>query len=165
MFHILSCWTCLQTLQCRAILQDIQPCIYMPGRINKLSNWIDSLTFDNQDGRGGQALHVCVNNTHVLPSMVQLDVANHQVARYALQETLLEKLRPSESSSLSFWLWEDLHSRIVSRPLICASLQTPTTDMADVLCTNNAVGCPSGAPWLTSPQTLHKHLPAIHRTH
>lgn len=36
--------------------------------------------------------------------------------------------------------------------VVVASLQTPATDTADVLCTNNAVGCPSGAPrWPANP--------------
>lgn len=47
--------------------------------------WSSSLTFDNQDGRGGQALHVGVNKAHVFPAVVQLDVANHQISRNALE--------------------------------------------------------------------------------
>lgn len=140
---------------------------------SKLLKSIGSLTFDNQDGRGGQALHISVNNADIFPSMVQLDVANHQIPWYTLEwNMIVEKIKLSKSccviSSLRFWLWDvwniynALHNHIVCRPLIFASLQTPTTDMADVLCTNNAIGCPSGTTQPTSPC---KQLPAIQRTH
>lgn len=63
----------------------------------KASSWTASLTFDNQYGRGGQALHISVNNTDVLPSMVQLDVANHQIPWYTLEDILLlRKIRLSK---------------------------------------------------------------------
>lgn len=45
-----------------------------------------SLTFDDQNGRGGQAFHISVNNTDIFPTVVQLDVTNHQIPWYALKE-------------------------------------------------------------------------------
>lgn len=128
--------------------------------------WKQALTFDNQDGRSGQALHISVNDADIFPSMVQLDVTNHQISWYTLEGNLIvEKMRLSKRccviSSLSFWLWDvwniynALLNQIVSRPLIFASLQTPTTDMADVLCTNNAIGCPSGTTNPTNSYQLY----------
>ncbi len=48
-----------------------------------------SLTFNNQDGRGGQAVHISVNNADIFPSMVQLDVPNHQIPRYTLKWSMI----------------------------------------------------------------------------
>lgn len=57
----------------------------------KTSSWnhFDTLTFDNQDGRGGQALDIGVNNADVFPSVVQLDVTNHQIPRYSLEGNVI----------------------------------------------------------------------------
>jgi len=51
-----------------------------------IANPFGSLTFDNQDGWGGQALHIRVNDADVFPPVVQLDIPNHQIPRNTLED-------------------------------------------------------------------------------
>lgn len=97
---------------------------------------------------------------------------------------VLDKIRLSKLCRVYFitWNWRRVNINALQKPhrlqatgfffvVVVASLQTPATDTADVLSTNNAVGCPSGAPRrqanpnaATHPAAPRKQQTATRRT-
>lgn len=81
--------------------------IYRYITAHSYNQWL--VTFDNQDGRGGQVLHISVNQTDVLATVVQLNVTNHQIPWYSLEERIRSLKRSLSKrrrfiSSFSLWL-------------------------------------------------------------
>lgn len=90
----LSPWIPVQMLQWHMCLQWICWCINALAYKSKLLKSSCSLTFHNKDSWGGQALYISVNNADIFPSMVQLDVANHQIPWYTLEGNMfIEKIK------------------------------------------------------------------------
>lgn len=126
-----------------------------------------SHTFYHQDGRGGQALYICVNKAHVFASMAQLDVTNHQIPWNALQAK--KNIHFDELLyHFGFWFFDMNHIWCFTQsslgPLIFPFLQQKQTWQMSSEQNNLLAALQAPPADRPPPPTQHKQPPALQDT-